>query len=248
MVKPSLRQAKLKELAGFEVAGRYEDNLYRLTCIAAELLGARRVSLMLLDANPGKGAHLKLAALYGELPEPAWKEESGAGRGIAGHVLASGNSLHVKDIERSDWQAHARHSSASASFLACPISLAGQAAGVLNISEPIGRAAFTIVDKETAELAALLIGRTIQAARLERILDSRFAQMAFTLEGTTDACSVISLSAHNPDKVAKMLAKAFYRELRHCGFTPNQIIHAAGEIISELTGSLNRHKDRLDRD
>ena len=42
-----------------------------------------------------------------------------------------------------------------------------------------------------------------------------------------------------------MLARAFYRELRHCGFTPNQIIHAASEIISELTGSLNRHKKRL---
>jgi hypothetical protein len=69
--------------------------------------------------------------------------------------------------------------------------------------------------------------------------------MAFTLEGNTDACTVVSLTAHDPDKVAKMLARGFYREMRHCGFTPNQVIHAAGEIISELTGSLNRHKKRL---
>jgi len=35
--------------------------------------------------------------------------------------------------------------------------------------------------------------------------------------------------------------------MHRCGFTPNQIIHAAGEIISELTGSLNRHKQRMAR-
>ena len=47
------------------------------------------------------------------------------------------------------------------------------------------------------------------------------------------------------NRVAGMLARAFYREMRHCGFSPNQIIHAAGEIISELTSSLNRHKRRI---
>jgi hypothetical protein len=80
------------------------------------------------------------------------------------------------------------------------------------------------------------------------MLDSRFAQMAFALEGRADSCSVITLSTHEPDKVARMLAKAFFKDMRHCGFTPNQIIRAAGEIISELTGSLNRHKHRLGQD
>lgn len=71
--------------------------------------------------------------------------------------------------------------------------------------------------------------------------------MAMTLEGVEDAWSMIALSAQDPEKLSKMLAKAFYKEMRHCGFTPNQVIHAAGEIISELTGSLNRHKRRLER-
>jgi hypothetical protein len=44
-----------------------------------------------------------------------------------------------------------------------------------------------------------------------------------------------------------MLAKSFYKEMRHCGFSPGQIVNAAGEIISELTGSLNRHKKRMER-
>ncbi len=249
MSRLDLQQQKLCELAGIEVSGPFEDSLYRLTCIVGELLAVRRVSLMLLDIAPGKqGARLKLAALFGELPEAAWKEEPATGQGIAGQVLVSGHTLRVANIQRSDWKRNARHAEEQGCFLACPVPLAGRPAGVLNISLPNGRNLFSAADQANAELAALLIGRAIQVGRLNRMLDSRFAQMAFTLEGANDACSVMSLSTHDPDKVAKMLARGFYREMRHCGFTPNQIIHAAGEIISELTGSLNRHKKRLGGD
>jgi len=246
MSNPELHQQKLLELAGFEIHGQFEDNLYRLTCIVGELLAAGRVSLMLLDVAPGdQGPRLKLAALYGELPEAAWKEEQIAGQGIAGEVLASGVCVRIANIAQSPWKELARYGDENGGFMACPVLLGGRPAGVLNISQPVGRASFSKTDLANAKLAALLIGRSIQVGRLDRMLDSRFAQMAFTLEGATDACSVISLTAHDPDKVAKMLARGFYREMRHCGFTPNQIIHAAGEIISELTGSLNRHKKRL---
>jgi len=241
-----LRQEKLKELASFELTGRFEDNLYRLNCITGDLMAARRVSLMLLDAGSGTGVRLKLAALYGELPEVAWHDDTPIEECIAQHVLDLGQCLHVRDIGHSRWRSFARRLGSTGSFISCPIHLGGKPAGVLNISEPIERISFTLSDLDAAELAASLIGRIIHVARLDRMLDSRFAQMAFTLEGRADSYSVVSLSTHEPDKVARMLAKAFFKEMRHCGFTPNQIIRAAGEIISELTGSLNRHKHRLD--
>lgn len=247
MDRKTLRQAKLRELAGFQICGGFEDNLYRLTRIAGELLAAGRVSLMLLDSGHGKGSRLKLSALYGELPEAAWKEEQAPGQGVAGRVLASGVSARVNRIGRSAWKSTARRPDDAGAFMACPLFLAGEAAGVLNISNPVDREIFSADDLAAAELAALLIARAIQVGRLERMLDSRFAQMALTLEGSANAYTVTALSAHDPDKVAKMLAKGFYKELRHCGFTPNQIIHAAGEIISELTGSLNRHARRMER-
>jgi L-methionine (R)-S-oxide reductase len=247
-VPTDARQSKLRELAAFEPSGRFEDELYRLTCIAGDLLQAQRVSLMLLDVGERNGTRLKLAALYGALPEQAWKEEPMRGEGIAGQVLAQGCSVRVGRIDQSEWNDYARHSDKSGSFLSCPIYQAGQAVGVLNFSEPLGRDRFTPKDQELAELAALLIGRAMQVTRLSRLLDSRFAQMAFALEGHTDAGSVIQISAHEPEKMARMLAKAFYKEMRHCGFTPAQIVQAAGEIISELTGSLNRHKKRIERE
>jgi L-methionine (R)-S-oxide reductase len=247
MNRNALRQAKFRELAGFQICGGFEDNLYRLTRLAGEMLAARRVSLMLLDSGDGKGKRLKLAALYGELPEAAWKEEPAPGQGIAGQVLVSGQSVRVSRIDRSPWKGTARRPADGGAFMACPLFIAGEPAGVINVSDPVERTAFSPDDLEYAELAALLVARAIQVARLERILDSRFAQMAFALEGRADAMAVTALSAHEPDKVAKMLAKGFYKEMHHCGFTPNQIIHAAGEIISELTGSLNRHAKRLER-
>ena len=248
MPSSALRQAKLMELAGFESTGPIEDNLYRLTCIIGDLLGAQRVSLMLLDTGPGRGNRLRLAALYGELPEVAWKEESKPGENIAGKVLATGQTLRVGDILRSRWKGEARRPGDRGGFMACPVTLNATPIGVLNISSPSGRNGFTRSDQDLAELAALMTGRAVQFARLQRLLDSRLAQMAFTLEGSQDACTVVSLSSHEPDRVAGILARAFYREMRHCGFSPNQIIHAAGEIISELTTSLNRHKQRLKPD
>ena len=248
MTRSEVHQQKLRELAGFEISGSFENNLTRMTCLVSELLAAGRVSLMLLDAGPDQGARLKLAAVCGELPEAAWKEELVPGQGIAGQVLASGNSIRISSIDRSVWKQHARHAADPGSFLVCPVILEGRPAGVLNISQPSLRKQFSAVDQANAEFAGLLIGRAIEVGRLNRMLDSRFAQMAFTLEGSNDAISVISMSTHEPDKVAKMLARGFYRELRHCGFTPNQVIHAAGEIISELTRSLNRHKKRLGSD
>jgi len=248
MTRSEVHQQKLRQLAGFEISGSFENNLTRMTCLVGELLAAGRVSLMLLDAGPDQGARLKLAAVCGELPEAAWKEELVPGQGIAGQVLASGNSIRISSIDRSVWKQHARHAADPGSFLACPVILEGRPAGVLNISQPSSRKQFSAVDQANAEFAGLLIGRALEVGRLSRMLDSRFAQMAFTLEGSNDAISVISMSTHEPDKVAKMLARGFYRELRHCGFTPNQVIHAAGEIISELTRSLNRHKKRLGSD
>lgn len=236
--------AKLRELIAYETDCPFEDALYAMTRLIGEMLSAGRVSLMLRDMTRDRPTRLRLVALHGNLPDAAWSEEDA---GIAGRVLATGRPVRVDDIARSDFSAQARRPYASASFMACPVMIAGQPAGVLSISEPVAGANFSENDLALAELAALVIGHAIQTMRLTRMLDSRFAQMALTLEGQGDSQSMTRLTAHDPERVARMLAKAFYKEMHHCGFTPNQIIHAAGEIISELTGSLNRHTKRLER-
>jgi GAF domain-containing protein len=244
---PGHDRSKLRELVAFDPCGTFDESLYRLTALIGEMLAARRVSLMLRDVSRREGTRLKLAALAGQLPEAAWKDEPGIGEGIAGRVMASGRPVRSDDIARSEWRELARRPEASASFMACPVPIGGQPAGVLNISEPIDRPAFSDDELYLAELAALLVGRSIQELQLRGLLDSRFAQMALASAGQADARAVVNLAAHEPDQVARMLAKSFYKEMRHCGFSPGQIVNAAGEIISELTGSLNRHKKRMER-
>lgn len=240
-------RAKLRELIAFEPCGSFDESLYRLTALVAEMLGAGRVSLMLRDVGRREGARLKLAALAGQLPEAAWKDEPRVGEGIAGRVMASGRAVRSDDIARSEWRELARRPDAPASFMSCPVPIGGQPVGVLNISEPLGRATFSDDDLYLAELGALLVGRNIQELQLRGLLDARFAQLALARAGQADARQVVNLAAHEPDQVARMLAKSFYKEMRQCGFSPGQIVNAAGEIISELTGSLNRHKRRMAR-
>jgi GAF domain-containing protein len=241
------RLAKLRELIAYEPDCPFEDALYAMTRLTAEMLSAGRVSLMLRDMTRDRRTRLRLVALHGKLPDAAFGTEAVEEACVAERVLAMGRAVRVDDISRSEFSTLARRPGASGCFMACPVIIAGQPAGVLNISEPGAGANFTDDDLELAALAALAIGHAIQRTRLASMLDARFAQMALTLAGQGDSQSMTRLTAHDPERVARMLAKAFYKEMHRCGFTPNQIIHAAGEIISELTGSLNRHKQRIAR-
>ena len=51
----------------------------------------------------------------------------------------------------------------------------------------------------------------------------------------------------NPEKVSKLLAKSFYKEMSKLGFQANHIIYAASEIITQLSISLEKHKKRIER-
>lgn len=236
--------ARLQALIAFEPADSFDESLAALAAHVAELLAAGRVTIMLRDIGQAGRAALKLAALFGT-PLAGWPTLPPQLDGIANRVLATGESILVEDIRNSEFADLARHGEGS--FLACPLVIAGQPAGVLNASEPIGRDTFDQTDLTLIQTAALLVARAIQTLRLTQVLDSRFVQMAIALEGGGDCANMTRLSAHEPERVAKLLAKAFYREMHRCGFTPNQIIHAASEIISELTENLNRHRQRIAR-
>lgn len=248
------RLAALRALAEVEPGSQWDATLQPMTAAVADLLRAQRVSVQALDApqEDGKGGakgamRLHLVAVHGSLPQAAWQETPSLSNHIAGQVLRQNRAIRVADIDHSPWKALARHPGEGGGFMACPIHIAGGTIGVLNVSGEIGRARFSAADFQYLQTAAAIIGRALHIARLNRLLESRLAQMALTLDGVQDACAVVSLTTQEPDKVAAMLARAFYREMRHCGFGPNQIIRAASEIISELTGNLDRHRQRLER-
>ena len=237
----------LQNMLSFEVGEEHEDPLSWLMSLVSEFVAARRVSLMLLDSEGDKGKRLKLVALHGNLPSSAWNEKPKLGEGIAAKVLAEGQSQVIADINTSQLKTARRHPGESASFIACPIPIFGQMAGVLNISDGTSGVPFASQDLARAELSATVVGRSVQLLRMRGMLDSSFAKMAMVRAGILDSSTFIALSTTEPQKVAKILAKSFYKEMHRCGFTNNQIIHAASEIISELTLNMNRHRNRQKR-
>jgi len=238
---------RLKELATFKPDDDHERALSALMDTVAGMFSAGRVSLMLVDSVGSLGQKLRLVALHGELPETAWNERTEESQTIAAQVLANRQALVVNDINVSALKVMRRHSDEPASFMACTVPVSGIYAGVLNISKRENGQPFSEQDLAIAEFAAILVGRAIELGRLQGMLNSSFAKMALVLEEVSNSRSFMDLSIQEPQRMAKILAKTFYREMSRCGLSANQIIHVASEIISEMTNSIVRHQRRQKR-
>lgn len=102
------------------------------------------------------------------------------------------------------------------------------------------------MDLTLLDVAALFIGKSIQTIQLQNILNSRFAQLAVARQVASSG-GPLSSAVGNPDKVARIIAKSFYKEMIRAGFGPAQIIHVASDLISQLNSQLQRHNKRLDK-
>src|SRR5687768_14906397 len=94
---------RLQDISCFLEKGSLEDNLLQLAEKAAKILGARNCSIMLLNDGEPENPRMKVYASYGQLPAAAYKESVRKGEGIAGYVVASGKSLFIEDISKSEF-------------------------------------------------------------------------------------------------------------------------------------------------
>jgi hypothetical protein len=124
---------------------------------------------------------------------------------------------------------------------ALPLQVDGLAIGEVHVDGPRGLA---FDNPRLLAIFALFVGKSIQAAQLQAVLRSRFAQLALAQSAGKTLGDGVALSSQNPNRVARILAKSFYRELAGAGFSVQQIINAATEILSEVNASLKRHKKR----
>lgn len=138
----------------------------------------------------------------------------------------------------SDPDDHARLTLAT--VLEAPIAIGAKRYGVIRIHR--SGAGFGLDDWQHLQLIGWCIARTVEAIRLQSVLGSHFTKLALAPANGRSARQVIAASAQHPDKTARLLARTFYRELARAGFTCNQIIGAASEIISQLSSNLREHK------
>jgi L-methionine (R)-S-oxide reductase len=234
---------RLQDISQFIASGNLEDDLTQQAEMTAQLVGADTCSIMLLNEGEQAAPRLTVSAHYGPLPDAAWQASVGCGDGIAGHVLARGRSLLVEDIAQSDFAPLARHAEdGRRSLMLAPVRIGAKVVGMLNVCSGRYSAQFNLVDLHLLDVIALYIGKTVQVQQLQSLLNSRFAQLA-TLEqmrGKVDA----HIAYQQPDQVARLLAKAFYKEMAKAGFASGQMVQAASEIIAQLNSNLQRHSTR----
>lgn len=98
------------------------------------------------------------------------------------------------------------------------------------------------------------IGRTIEIHQTRQFLASRYSALALLKESGEDAAVAEPLDGHllaavrNPDRVARILAKSFYRDLRKAGFDANQVLLVASEIIGNLTETIRKTRAKADKE
>jgi L-methionine (R)-S-oxide reductase len=240
--------ARLHDLAVF--VGAEEDLHARLTEVvelAASVTGAATCSIMLLSEGEHDAPRLKLWCSNGPLPPPAWTGSTGRGESIAGKVLESGKPLLIADIGGSEYASLARsRDDLGGSFICTPVLVGSHVIGVMNLSNRAGAAPFDDSDLALAEIVAALIGKSVQVERLQTLIRSRVAHMSLARE-EKDVAARLAAGAVPPARVAKLLAKSFFRDLSSAGFEPGQIIEAATEIITLVSNDVRRFKRRKER-
>ena len=241
--------SEARQLSQFAESATLDENLGALAETATQLLGCEYCSIMLAERQGEQDASLTIWASAGSLPQAAYREVAGKDQGIAGSVLASGESLLLADIGASAFTGRARRLEDPRRSLMCvPIRLGAAVLGVINVSGRHAGSAFEPYELTLLETLGLCVARVVQVAQLQSVLNSRFAQMAVIHEAAIGLGNALVGGSPNPDQVAKIMAKSFYREMTRAGFGSRQIINAASEIITQLSGNLQRHSKRLGRD
>ncbi len=222
-----------------------QDRLGELAGQAASATHALSCSIMLLSEGEQGSPRLKLWASSGALSPLAWEETPGRGEAIAGRVLENGAPVLIADIATSEYAPRARRPSGAsgASFICTPIIVANHVVGVMNLCNRAERPPFDRSDLQLAEVIATLIGKCVQVDRMQTLLRSRVAHISLAKQ-EKEAVTHLTDGTASPARIAKLLAKSFFRDLTSAGFGPGQIIEAASEIISLVSRDLNRLKNR----
>lgn len=229
------RLVRLQDLQHFLAEGSLDDCLQTQAALTAGLLDAASCSIMLLNSGAPEHLRMTVHARFGNLPDAALAASVGKGEGICGRVLASGEPLLVEDIAQSGLAALAQGREGIGGSLMCaPLRIDGKMVGVINVAGAKAGAAFGDSDLQLLHIIALFIGKSIQVQQLQRLLDSRFAQLALLQEARDQVGDKVRLAYRNPEDAAKILARSFFKEMTKAGFESGQIVSAATELIEQL--------------
>lgn len=215
-----------------------EAHLPTLAADAATLFAAEACSILIFKEDPRKGdLRLRLAARSHPLPPGVEPDDPGMGSGLAGKVVASGEALLIADMAQSEHAPLGR--SGTGSCICAPLVVAGRIRGVLNLNRA---EAFGAADLALARHIALLLALGLELERMQGLLRSRFAHRAMASELAGHPELDAARLGADPQRMARILGKTFFRELRGAGYGSDHILTAATEVIGELGRDIGKTK------
>ena len=217
-----------------------EDSLKELAAMVSKLLQVENCSIMLIKGSSDSNPKLRVMAHHGFLPEEAYDNLVGMQEGISGQVASTGEPLLIAEIRHSPYAVSARRpvKSGDGGFISCPLMLAKQVIGVLNVSTPSDDRILDHTDLSMVSMVSLLIAKSIQVFQLQHLLNSNFIQLALARETQSSPQKAVIDIAQDGDRMAKILAQSFYKEMHSAGFGSDHIIAAATELISQINSSI----------
>jgi L-methionine (R)-S-oxide reductase len=211
----------------------------RLAALVAQILNAENCDLALLESDKlDKLSYHSFGKASDRSREPQIDHESSFR-----HVIGSGTSL-IVGIK--DGYQHEPIAS-NASSLFSPLVINNQVIGVIGVTASVRKPSFDEDDLKLLDTVALLVSKSLQVLKLQNILNSLFAQITLAQSVDKTIEDIVSTDPR-PDQMARVVSKAFYREMTRAGLDSAQIVGVASEIISELSRTLRRHSERLQRD
>lgn len=121
-----------------------------------------------------------------------------------------------------------------------PIVAAKSRLGTVVLMSPAQNYCFDPDDLQLLDTITLYLGQVLHARRMRDLLDSRLLHLAMPTDVARTVNQIRMGSVPALDKMTRIVAKSFFREMTKAGFGSHQIIRAATEIISELHNHLQK--------
>ncbi|NIM19267.1 MAG: GAF domain-containing protein [Candidatus Latescibacteria bacterium] len=189
-----------------EMVHRFEVERYMelLVELVAELVGAKRVSIMLFDDTERE---LRVESAIGLDEEVVEHAKLKAGEGIAGRILREGKSWLVQDIEKDPRLMRKNNDFLyeSNSFLSVPIMKEEQVVGVVNVANHISKARFDAEDCKLLELFAERLSAAL--VKLGRFVETSidFSEVRATFKAILDVKRYIDVQ--NAEGITELVSK-----------------------------------------
>jgi GAF domain-containing protein len=129
-------------------------------------------------------------------------------------------------------------------LLVVPLRIKGERVGLIVVGKSnSGDLRFSQSKRQLLLTVASFASLVIENAKVHDYLKQQFAQRAGDLlkenrknaNGGDETHQLMVSSLTNPDKVVRLLASSFYKELHKAGFSPGQITTATAEILTCIT-------------